>query len=123
MPIQVERHFAPRLLLYRFVGVPPSPEHQADLRRELIARGQLTADTRAVMDLRGLTELPTDEEMARTIKLAMEDDAWPRRRAYVVLPWMHLRLMQAIETQAAGAVTMAAFMDERAAVEWVEGLE
>jgi hypothetical protein len=123
MPIQVERHFAPGLLMYRYVGAPPSPEEQADLRRELIARGQLTAETRAVMDLRALDGLPSDEEMARTIKLAMENHAWPRRRAYVVLPWMHLRLLQAIEAQAGAAITMAAFMDERAAVEWVEALE
>jgi hypothetical protein len=122
MPLNVDHTAAPRLLIYRYTGAAPSPEEQANVRQTLIAAGHLTGETLAVMDLRALQGMPTDEELKRTVALAMEDNAWPVRRAYVVLPWMHLPVIRAIESLTAGTITMAAFLTEQDALDWLQRL-
>src|SRR5687768_3300539 len=89
MPIHVDRTDAPQRLIYRYRGPAPTPEEQAALRHNLIGDGQLTDATVALMDLTRLETVPTEEELVRTIDAAVELGGWPRRRAYVVLPWMH----------------------------------
>lgn len=119
MPIEVDRSEAPRLLRYRYWGPPPSSQEQADVRLTMIASGELTDETSAVMDLRGLTGVHTAEALDAAIVSALRVGGWPCRRAYVVLPWMHEAMMEMLEDRLSETITMAAFIDVGAALQWL----
>jgi hypothetical protein len=123
MPIHVDRTDAPARLIYRYRGAAPSPDEQAVLRHNLINEGHLTAATGALMDLTRLDTVPTDEELLRTIEAALEIGGWPRRRAYVVLPWMHLPIVRAIAQRTSTTITLAAFLSEADALRWLDEAE
>lgn len=94
MPIEVDTTRAPRLLRYKYTGDFPSVEEQSRLRDSLISFGYLTADSVAIMDTRGLAEVPDDDALARTVAAALQRGGWPKRRAYVINLPMHLHMIQ-----------------------------
>ncbi|MGE0862332.1 MAG: hypothetical protein AB7P34_00415 [Vicinamibacterales bacterium] len=118
MPIDVDRSRSPRLLVYRFSGPAPARQAQAELREALITEGHLTAETGALIDLRGLDDSGADLET--TIALAAPAGGWPHQRAYVVVPWMHLPVLRLMQGREADTVVMSAFLDEPSALAWLE---
>ena len=119
MPIEVDTTHAPRLLRYRFSGAYPSVEEQSKLRDSLIKLGYLTSETRAIMDAREITEIPDDDILAKTVAAALQRGGWPRRRAYLINPDVHLHMIRQFQDLAMTTVTTAAFVDEAEAMEWL----
>ena len=119
MPIEVDTTHAPRFVRYRYAGEYPSVEEQSRLRDSLIACGFLTADTVALMDARELSSVPDDDVLAKTVATALQRGGWPRRRAYLINPEMHLHMIRQFQDLAMTTVTTAAFLDEKEALEWL----
>ena len=119
MPIEVDTLHAPGFLRYRYHGAFPSVEEQSKLRDSLIKLGYLTAETRAIMDAREITEIPDDDILAKTVAAALQRGGWPRRRAYLINPDMHRHMIQQFQDLAMTTVTTAAFVDEAEAMEWL----
>lgn len=119
MPIDIDTSQAPRFLHYQFTGSYPSVEEQSALREKLMARGLLTRDTVALMDVRGLATMPDDDVLAKTVAAALERGGWPTRRAYLIDPARHLRMVEQFQDLAMRTVATAAFVDEEEALKWL----
>ena len=119
VPIDIDTSQAPRFLHYLYSGGFPSVEEQSTLREKLMARGLLTRDTVALMDVRALADVPDDDVLARTVAAALERGGWPIRRAYLIDPARHLRMVQQFQDLAMRTVTTAAFVDEEEALKWL----
>jgi hypothetical protein len=119
VPIDVDTFKAPEFLRYRYYGEFPSLDEQARLRERLITLGLLTADTLAIMDARGLENVPDDDMLAKTVAAALEKGGWPRRRAYLIDPTRHAHMIGQFQDLAMRTVTTAAFADEQEALDWL----
>ncbi|HEX6163666.1 MAG TPA: hypothetical protein VFZ31_09890 [Vicinamibacterales bacterium] len=119
MPIEVDTSRAPAFVRYRFYGDYPSVEEQAAVRESLITFGLLTADTVALMDVREVTQTPSEDVLARTVAAALERGGWPRRRAYLIDPATHRHMIEQFQDLAMTTVTTAAFADEGEAMAWL----
>jgi hypothetical protein len=120
VPIEVDTAQAPAFLRYRYVGGFPSIEEMTMIRNHLIALGLLTADTIALMDIRGLTEVPDEDFLAKAVAAALEKGGWPRRRAYLIDPARHQYMIAQFQDLAMRTVTTAAFVDEQEALTWLQ---
>lgn len=116
MPIEVDTTEAPALLRFRCFGVAPSPEEQEQLRADLMDQGLLTNGSVSLLDVRDL-DTPDALTIARSIAAALRA-GMPRRRACLINPGKHLRILQQFQ-KAAPWMTTAAFIDEREAIEWL----
>ena len=121
MPIEVDTTRAPSFVRYRYFGAYPSLEEQQALRESLIAFGLLTADTVALMDVRELTQVPSDDVLAKTVAAALQRGGWPLRRAYLIDPVMHRHMIEQFQDLAMTTVKTAAFADEQEAMAWLMG--
>ena len=119
MPIEVDTSGAPSLLRYRFYGAFPSIEEQALVRDRLITFGALTAETRAIMDARDLTDVPDDDFLAKMVAAALARGGWPTRRAYLINPLVHQHMIEQFQDLAMTTVTTAAFVDADEALDWL----
>jgi hypothetical protein len=119
MPIEVDTSEAPAFLRYRYTGPFPSVDEQALVRERLIAGGQLTAATIALMDARQLDTVPDDDTLARMVAAALQRGGWPRRRAYLIDPVKHQHMIEQFKQLAMTSVTTAAFTDENEALAWL----
>lgn len=116
MPIEIDTRGAPALLRIRCIGVFPSPEEQAALRVDLIARGLLTTATVSLIDFRDI-EAPDAITFGKSIAAAVSAGI-PRRRACIINPGKHLKVLQYFQA-AVPWMSTAAFIDEREALEWL----
>ena len=82
------------------------------MRERLIEFGCLTAETRAIMDVRTLDEIPNDEVLAKIVAARPQRGGWPVRRAYLIDPARHQHLIES-------SATIAAFVDEDEAMRWL----
>jgi hypothetical protein len=114
--MEVDTSEAPALLKVRCAGALPSPEEQAALRDDLIARGLLTIDTVSLLDLRE-AETPDAITIGKSIA-ALLRVGMPRRRACLINPGKHLQVLQYFQ-MAVPWMSTAAFTDEREAREWL----
>ena len=97
----------------------PSPEEQGELRQALIRAGELTETTRALMDIRELIGVPNETELELTIVMANRAGGWPLRRAYLVLPWLHMPFMKRLRERAPKSITLATFLYQADAMRWL----
>jgi hypothetical protein len=86
------------------------------LRDRLIEFGWLTAETRAIMDVRTLDEIPNDEVLAKIVAARPQRGGWPVRRAYLIDPARHQPMIEHFRMTSA---TIAAFVDEDEAMRWL----
>jgi hypothetical protein len=114
--MELDTSEAPALLKMRFSGALPSPEEQAALRNDLIARGLLTVDTVCLLDLRE-ADTPDAVTIGRSIA-ALLRVGMPRRRACLINPGKHLKVLQYFQA-AVPWMSTAGFIDEREALEWL----
>ena len=119
MPIEVDTTRAPAFVRYRFRGEYPSIDEQAAIRESLITFGLLTSETVALMDVREVTQIPSDDILAKTVAAALERGGWPRRRAYLIDPVAHRHMIEQFQDLAMTTVTTAAFADEDEAMAWL----
>ena len=66
------------------------------------------------------TGVPNETELERTIVMASQAGSWPLKRAYLVLPWMHLPCMRLLRERAPNSITLAAFLNHADAMRWLE---
>lgn len=116
MAIDVDTSEAPALLRIRCHGPVPSPDEQASLRQDLIANGMLTEGSVSLLDFRDL-EIPDALTVAKSIAAAISAGI-PRRRAFLINPGKHLWALQQFQAAMPG-MSVAAFIDEREALEWL----
>lgn len=83
---------------------------------QLKASGKLTAETCALCDVRGVTKMPTNDDLHH---LHTGEHRWPRRRAYLVQPGYQYGVMRPLQSLAAEDMEIQVFTDEAAALEWV----
>lgn len=116
MPCEVDTAEAPALLRFRCFGACPTAAEQSAVRSDLRAKGLLTSATVSLLDVREL-EPPDPVTVVESIAAAIRD-GMPLRRACLINPGLHLRLLQQFQAMAPGMAT-AAFIDEREALEWL----
>jgi hypothetical protein len=118
VPIEVDTAEAPALLRLRLADPVPSVDEIAAVREQLMAAGSLDENTVSLIDVRDVTRPITDAGFLRLAKLLISERS-PRRRAILMNPGLHLRLMQLFQSIAPPTSAMAGFLDERVALEWL----
>jgi hypothetical protein len=119
VPIDVDNSQAPALLRFRVLDPFPSREEITGVRERLISAGDMNASTVSLIDVRELTQPPTDFAFMGAVGAVLLDGGWPRRRAILMNPGKHLRYMQMFQSIAPSSIAIAGFLDEREALEWL----
>jgi len=118
MPFRVDSNEAPAFLRFTISGAWPSIEDQQALRQGLIDRGLLTSESRALIDIRDITALPSAADLRSGVEAARLQGGAPSRRAYLVLRGVQfglIRMMQVIAEDPAAEV----FTTEEEALRWL----
>ena len=118
MPIEVDTAEAPALLRLRLADPVPSVDEIAAIRDGLITAGSLNENTVSLIDVREVTRPVTDAGFLRLARVMLGERS-PRRRAVLMNPGLHLRLMQLFQSIAPPSAAIAGFLDERVALEWL----
>jgi hypothetical protein len=116
VPIEVDTSQAPALLRFRCVGASPTAEEQEALRADLMDKGLLTKGSVSLLDVREM-DTPDSMTIAKSITAAVRAGI-PKRRACLINPGKHLRILQQFQ-KAVPWMSIAAFLDEREALEWL----
>jgi hypothetical protein len=119
MPIAIDTSEAPSFIRITVTGEWPTLEEQRDARQRAIDHGHLTADTRALIDFRGLSSTVPYTEVAKIIESAMKAGGWPLFRAYVVGSAVQFGLVRHLKALAPPHVEIEVFTDEQEAQVWV----
>ena len=90
-----------------------------EVRSRLIANAHLTAETRALFDLRNVETVPNYHEVAAMIAAAMRVGGWPRTRAYIVASALQFGIVRQMKALAPPEVHLEIFFDEGEAVTWL----
>lgn len=118
MPFRVDTNEAPAFLRFTIGGAWPSIEDQKALRQGLIDRGLLTGESRALIDIRDVTALPTAADLRAGVEAGRSQGGALARRAYLVLRGVQfglIRMMQVIAEDPAVEV----FTTEEEALRWL----
>jgi hypothetical protein len=118
MPLHADTVEAPGFLRISIVGDWPSAEERVSFRQHLIQSGFLTADTRMLIDLRGLTGFPAHGDVGSIVSDSRSHGGLTRLHAYIAESVDQVMLARALKQFAAGA-SVGIFKDERSATEWL----
>jgi hypothetical protein len=121
MPFFIDSTHAPALLRITLGETWPTVDEQRVWRVKMIDEGLLTAQTRALIDMRPLKQFPHYEEMTMVIASAVRDGGWPLYRAYLAMPGMQFGIARQFQLMAPPTVTLQVFTDEVAAEQWLTG--
>jgi hypothetical protein len=119
MPIDLDTTEAPAFIRITLRGVWPTLEDQRDARLHLLAKGQLTAETRALIDFRALATTADYSDVETIIASAMKDGGMPFFRAYVVGSAVQFGLVRQMKALAPPQVEIEIFTDEQEAHVWL----
>jgi hypothetical protein len=119
MPIDIDTSEAPSFIRITLRGDWPTLEEQRDARHQLIAAGDLIAETRALIDFRPLATTAAYSEVATIIASAMKDGGWPLVRAYVVGSAVQFGLVRQMKALAPATVQLEVFTSEEEAHVWL----
>ena len=120
MLIQTDLDEAPDFIRLTLDGVWPSIEEQRQLRRSLVAKGLLTAETCALIDLRMVATVPRYEEVQLIAEAALEEGGLPMYRAYVVGSALQYGVVRQLQSAAGASVTrIGVFSDQTEALVWL----
>jgi hypothetical protein len=98
----------------------PEAIEQAMARGDLIRRGLLTLDTCVLIDLRGITRLPTGDEIRSAVAAAVAQETSRLRRALLVATPEQdavARVLRELGRHEGAAIKI--FREESAAVRWL----
>ncbi len=98
--------------------IPALAELEALCRAEISA-GTLTAATRALIDLRGVAEMPNLSQVQSWADRSTDEKAWPLRRAYLVLPGAQYGVVRQIQAFSPEAIQIQIFTEEEPAWAWL----
>ena len=119
MPIDLDTSEAPSFIRVTLRGEWPTIEEQREARLQAMAAGHLTADTRALLDFRGLATTAGYSEVEPMIAAAMKDGGWPLFRAYVVGTGIQFGLVRQMKALAPPHIEIEVFTDEQEAQMWL----
>lgn len=120
MAVRAEADKSGKYLRVTITGSWPTPMEQAQLRADLMKRGVVGLNTVVLIDIRGVTRLPTSEAIRSAVATAVAQEAAPLRRAFLVeTPAQHdvARTMQ--EWGGLEGAQIRVFKDEAAALRWL----
>ena len=123
MPLHADTSDAPRFLRITVSGEWPSFDERAAFRRQLIADGHMQPDTRALIDLRGLTTLPAHGDVDAIVAAARRDGGLTRLHAYVVTTVDQIVIARMLKQSAGPATVVEIFKDAQAAETWLWNAE
>jgi hypothetical protein len=119
MPIDVDTSEAPSFIRITLRGEWPTLEEQRDARQEMMKSGDLTAETRALIDFRQLASTAGYSDVESIIASAMKDGGWPLFRAYVVGSAVQFGLVRQMKALAPSTVELEIFTSEEEAHVWL----
>lgn len=119
--MNIDRSRAPQLLRFTATGTIPTVSELETLCRAEITAGTLTAATRGLIDMRGVTEMPDLLHIQSRANRSTNDKAWPLRRAYLVLPGAQYGVARQIQAFSPAAIKIEVFTDEELAMAWLLG--
>ena len=119
MPIDIDTTEAPAFIRITLKGVWPTLEEQREARLRLLSSGQLTAETRALIDFRELATTADYSEVEKIIGAALKDGGLPFYRAYVVGSAVQFGLVRQMKALAPPQIELEIFTDEQEAHVWL----
>lgn len=120
MPVRVVTTEAPALLTVTLSGVWPSVQEQRAVRRPLIEQGTLSRESKAIVDITGVTGLPRFNEVEAAMMAAETDVAMlPKRIALVVRPGANFGIGRMLQSMAPSGLAIELFTDEASARDWL----
>jgi hypothetical protein len=119
MPIVLDTTEAPTFIRITLHGDWPTLDEQRQVRQQLMAAGELTAETRALIDFRQLATTAGYSEVEQIIAAAMKDGGWPLFRAYVVGSAVQFGLVRQMKALAPPMVELEIFTSEEEAHVWL----
>ena len=105
---------SPNFIRVALAGEWPMPEEQRHLRESLRASGELTAATRALIDLRELVPVGPGDLMA-----SAKEGVITRVQAYLVATAEQHHFARQCRIAAGPGRVVEIFIEERAALEWL----
>ena len=118
MPIKFDATEAPRFIRFNVIGEWPSPDDQQRVRNALVATGQLTARTCALVDLRELKAVPDFATARGIVDAAVRDHGWPSTQAYLVGSATQFGFVRQLQLYAPSGTVVALFTSELEAALW-----
>lgn len=119
MPIDVDSREAPALLRLRCYDPYPTAEEITAVRGRLIDAGLLNEDSVSLIDLRDLSAIDDEAIFQQLVQALVSHGEYPRRRAILINPGVHLKRLQQFQQMAPKSMTAAGFLDEQQAIEWL----
>ena len=119
MPIEIDRSRAPQLIRFTATGTIPGAAELEALCRAEISAGTLTAQTRGLIDLRGVTEMPNLSQIQSGADRSTNERAWPLRRAYVVIAGAQYGVVRQMQAFLPAAIQTQIFTEEGPALAWL----
>lgn len=119
LPIAIDTSEAPSFLRFTLMRSWPTIEQQRELRVKLMDAGQLTAQTRAVIDLRDVAEVPNHTDANAILAAPAREGGLPRLRAYLVGSAVQYGMARQFRSMAGAAAQIGIFTDEHEALEWL----
>lgn len=123
MPLSADTSDAPRFLRITVSGEWPNFDERAAFRRQLIADRHMQPDTRALIDLRGLTTLPAHGDVDAIVAAARRDGGLTRLHAYIVTTVDQIVLARMLKQSAGPGTIVEIFKDAQEAETWLWNAE
>jgi hypothetical protein len=120
MPFRVVSTEAPALLTITLSGDWPSVQEQREARRPLIEQGKMSRESKAIVNITGVTGLPRFNEVEAAMMAAETDVAMlPKRIALVVQPGANFGVGRMLQSMAPADLAIELFTDEASARDWL----
>ncbi|HEX6163664.1 MAG TPA: hypothetical protein VFZ31_09880 [Vicinamibacterales bacterium] len=123
MPLSADTSDAPRFIRITVTGEWPSFDERQTFRRQLITDRHIQPDTRALIDLRGLTTLPAHGDVDAIVAAARRDGGLTRLHAYVVATVDQIVLARMLKQSAGPGTIVEIFKDPQEAETWIWNAE
>jgi len=119
VPISLDISDAPRAIRFTVTGEWPPITELTEIRERLISSGQLTAQTRALFDIRMVASIPAYSSVEEMVGAAMKQGGLPLRRAYLVGAAVQHGLVRQMQALAPPQISIEIFTNEADAVSWL----
>jgi hypothetical protein len=123
LPLYADTSDAPRFVRITLAGDWPSFDERAAFRRRLVSDGHMKADTRALIDLRGLKSLPAHGDVDAIVATAQHEGGLPRLHAYVATTVDQIVVARMFKQSAGAGTVVEIFKDAHEAETWLWNAE
>jgi len=120
MAFQVDATGAPRIVRMTLGEDWPGLAEQRAWRLSMIESGKITAQTRALIDVRGLARLPNYEDLQEILSGIIRDGGWPLQRAFLTSTAAQFGVARQLQLMAPQTLTVEVFTDPNEAEAWLQ---